>query len=264
MAVDYTVPAIDRAVRLLEILSLSPRGMSLARLAEELDVPKSTLFRILYTLQEHAVVVEDRERKLFSLGMKALEWGHAALSKIDLKTIAHPNLQKLAHETRESFYLAVLDEGVVVLIDHVDTPEVWKMVTRLGTRSPVHCTATGLILIAELENSQVEAIIARNPLKKFAPTTITTPAKLKKRLKQVSRDGYSIVDGEYKADLCAIAVPIRDHTGTIIASLMTAIYSAHYRKNKKYGLELVEALEREASAISNRLGYNEGSHRQAV
>jgi len=257
MSLNYTVPAIDRAVRLLEILSASTQGRSLAQLSEELNVPKSTLFRILYTLQERAIVVEDPERKLFTLGMKLLDWGHAALSKIDLKTIVHPHLQKLAQETRESFYLAILDHDVVILIDHVDTPEVWKMVTRLGYQSPVHCTATGLVLIADLEDREVEAIVDRRGLKKFTETTITSPTKLKKRLKEVRQNGYSIVDGEYKPELCAIAVPIRDHGGSVVASLMTAIPSERYKRNKKHASELIEALREEAQLVSRRIGYDE-------
>ncbi|MEX2090005.1 MAG: helix-turn-helix domain-containing protein, partial [Bacteroidota bacterium] len=88
MPPNYTVPALDRAVKVLELLSSSPQGMSLAQLAVQTKVPKSTMFRILFTLQQNSIVVEDHERKLFTLGMKLLDWGNAALSKIDLKTIA--------------------------------------------------------------------------------------------------------------------------------------------------------------------------------
>ena len=261
MPVDYTVPAIDRALRLLEILSTSPEGRSLAQLAEDLRVPKSSLFRILYTLQQHTIVNEDRERKLFTLGMRLLDWGHAALSRIDLKSIAHPHLLKLAHETRESFYLAILDQDEVVLIDHVDTPEVWKMVTRLGTRSPVHCTATGLILIADLEEQDVEGIISRRGLKRFTGTTITTRVKLLKRLKEIRQKGFSIVDGEYKEELCAIAVPVRDHSGRVVSSLMTAIPSERYKKNKKHALELLKVLQRQSTIISKRIGHDESKRK---
>jgi len=256
MPVDYTVPAIDRAVRLLEILSVSPQGRSLAQLAEELHVPKSTLFRILHTLQEHAVVVEDRERKLFSLGMKLLEWGHSALSRIDLKSIAHPYLQKLAHQTRESFYLAILDQDDVIIIDHVDTPEVWKMVTRLGHRSPIHCTATGLVLAAGLDDGEMETIIQRKGLSKFTDATITTTARFNRRIAQIRKDGFSIVDGEYKTDLCAIAVPIRDHNGSVVASLMTAIPSERYKNNRRDANRLLDVLTETGDIISRRLGYN--------
>ncbi len=255
MALNYTVPAIDRAVKVLELLSASPRGMSLAQLALQTRVPKSTMFRILHTLHENAVVVEDHERKLFTLGMKLLEWGNAALARIDLKTIAHPHLVKLAHETRESFYLALLDHDEVILVDHVDTPEIWKMVTRLGYRSPFHCTATGLVLTADMSPDEVAGMIDRHGLKRFTPKTITTPAKLKRRLAEVRQLGYAVVDAEYKEELCAIAVPIRDHTGKVVASLMTAIPSDRSNKDRKLVDSLIQVLKNEAAIISKRIGY---------
>jgi DNA-binding IclR family transcriptional regulator len=255
MALNYTVPAVDRAIRVLELLSASPHGLSLAQLASQTKVPKSTLFRILRTLLQHSIIVEDQERKIFTLGMRLLGWGSAALARIDLKTVAHPHLMNLAHETRESFYLALLDHDEVILVDHVDTPEIWKMVTRLGHRSPFHCTATGLVLAAGIPETSVDAMIARHGLRRFTATTITSTAKLKKRLREVRDLGYSIVDGEYKADLCAVAVPIWDHTGNVVASLMTAIPSVRSSKDKKLAETLIGVLKREAELISHEIGY---------
>lgn len=255
MALNYTVPAVDRAIRVLELLSSAHHGMSLAQLAVQTKVPKSTMFRILHTLHQHSIIVEDRERKLFSLGMKLLGWGNAALATIDLKTIAHPHLQKLAHETRESFYLALLDHDEVVLVDRADTPEVWKMVTRLGSRSPFHCTATGLVIAAAMTDEVVQNMIERHGLKKFTPKTITSAAKLKKRLREVRRLGYAICDGEYKPDLCAIAVPLWDHTEKVVASLMTAVPSERIGKDKKLVENLIAILKRESELISKQTGF---------
>lgn len=255
MALNYTVPAVDRAIKVLEILASAQQGMSLAQLAFQTKVPKSTMFRILHTLHRHSVIVEDKERKLFTLGMKLLGWGNAALSRIDLKTIAHQHLLKLAHETRESFYLALLDHDEVVLVDRADTPEIWKMVTRLGSRSPFHCTATGLVIAAAMTDEAVDEMIQRHGFRKFTPKTITTAAKLKKRLREVRHLGYAVCDGEYKADLCAIAVPLWDHSGKVVASLMTAISSERSSKDKKLVETLAAILKRESELISRRIGF---------
>ena len=83
MALNYTVPAVDRAIRVLELLSIAPHGLSLAQLSSQTKVPKSTMFRILHTLHQHQIILEDNERKLFTLGMKVLGWGNAALERID-------------------------------------------------------------------------------------------------------------------------------------------------------------------------------------
>ena len=150
MTKDYTVPAIHRAIRVLEILAASHTGFSLAELARQTNIPKSSLFRILLTLEQSSVVLQDHARNVYTLGMKLIDWGNTALDKIDLKTVAHPHLMRLAHETRESFYLAILDDYEVIIIDRADTPEIWRMVTRLGQRSPVHVTATGQVILADM------------------------------------------------------------------------------------------------------------------
>ncbi len=189
-------------------------------MSKRLNTPKSTLFRIMVTLQDHSLVNQDRGRKVFSLGMKLVEWGHAALERLDLKQIAHPHLEQLANETRESFYLCVLDNLEVILIDGADTPEMWRIVARLGSRSPVHATATGQVLIAQATPEVVDRVIERTGLKKFTEKTIVNAVQLQKRLDQVKKQGFSITDAEYKPDLCAVAVPVRDHRGAVVASLI--------------------------------------------
>ena len=213
------------------------------------------MFRILLVLEQNSIVLQDPERKVFTLGMKLLDWGNAALDRIDLKTIAHPHLIRMAHATKESCYLAILDDYEVILIDRADTPEIWQMVTRLGQRSPVHATASGQVLSADLGPEVLKKIIERSGLTKFTPRTITNAAKLKKRLRKVKQLGYVVADGEYKPDLCAIAVPIHDHRGGVTAALMTALQSERIRKNKRIIPGLVAILKKEAAEISREIGY---------
>ncbi len=253
---DYTVPAIHRAVQVLEILAASHSGFSLADISRQTGIPKSSLFRILAALEQHVIVVQDRERKIFKLGMKLLEWGNAALEKIDVKTIVQPHIRRMAHETLESYYLAVLDGHEVIIVDRADTPEMWSVVARLGARSPVHATASGQVLIAELPEEALNRIIERSGLKRFTPKTITSITKLKKRLRQIKRDGYAVADAEYKSDLCAIAVPIHDHKGDVVAALMTGIQSERKKKNESIA-RIVTTLKKEAAMISHAIGYVE-------
>ncbi len=111
----------------------------------------------------------DRTRNVYNLGMKLIDWGNRALDKIDLKTVTHPHLLRLAHDTRESYYVAILDEHEVIIIDRADTPEIWRMVARLGQRSPVHATASGQVLIAEAGDEFLNTVISRRGLKRSRP-----------------------------------------------------------------------------------------------
>ncbi len=243
-------------MRVLELLAASHSGFSLAELSRQTKIPKSSLFRILLALEQHSVVTQDPSRKVYALGMRLLEWGNAALEKIDLKTLSHPHLLRMARETQESFYLAILDDYEVIIIDRADTPDIWSMVARLGTRSPAHATASGQVLVAELGAEAVEKVVERTGLKKFTSLTITTPAGLKRRLERTAEQGFAVANGEYKPDLCVVAVPVRDHRGHVSAALMTALHSERVRRDRKRIPYLVGILKQEADAISAELGYH--------
>jgi IclR family transcriptional regulator, KDG regulon repressor len=257
MPQEYRVPAVYRAVQLLELLAVSPTGLSLAELSRQTGYPKSSLFRILVTLEERSIVQIDKDRNIYMLGMKLIDWGNRALDKIDLKTITHPHLVRVAHETKESYYVGILDDNEVIIIDRADTPEIWRMVARLGQRSPLHATASGQILLSDASDEAVDAIMARTGLKRYTSFTIANVPKLKKRLAQIRKNGYVVSIAEYKADLCVISAPIRDHHGKIAAALMTALQSERARRDKVLVNNLIEVIKREALAISHQIGYQE-------
>jgi IclR family KDG regulon transcriptional repressor len=255
MTKDYTVPAVHRTIQVLEILSASSTGFSLADLSRQTGIPKSSLFRILLTLDRSSVVHLDEARGTYTLGPKLIDWGTQALDKIDLKTITHPHLVRLANETRESYYIAVLDDYEVILIDRADTPEIWRMVARLGNRSPVHATASGQVLIADLSPEVLDTVLTRGGLKRYTSFTITSAAKLRRRLNEVRQNGYVIADAEYKPDLCVIAAPVRDHHGRVVAALMTALQSERARRNKGLVSNIIDLLRKEGASISRQLGF---------
>jgi len=254
---EYTVPSVERAIQVLEILAASADGFSLADLSKRIGVPKSTLFRILSTLKHNSLVNHDEQRRRFTLGIKLLDWGNAALSRIDLKTVAHPHLIRMARETKQSYYLAILDHYEVIIVDRADTPEIWTMVARLGQRSPVHATASGQVLISDLRPEVLDKIIKRSGLKRYTRQTITSLKKLRIRLQEVKESGFSIADAEYKPDLCALAVPICDHHGRVAAALMMALPHARTANKDKILDNMIVLLKREAAKISSEIGYQE-------
>jgi IclR family KDG regulon transcriptional repressor len=250
----YIVPAIERAVRVIETLGSLKKDASLAELYTLTKVPKSSLFRILLTLEDQGMVQQDRERKKFSLGVKLVELGAAKLGRIDFTATARPFLEQLANETHESVYLGVLDHGQVILVQHIDSQDMWKVVTRLGNTSPAHCTAIGQVLLAGLKEEEVSKMFSGRGLEKYTKTTISTMPALRKRLAQVRAQDFAVVDGEYKPDLCAVAAPVRDHTGNVVAAVMIAIHSN--RQDKKTAVpRLAKTLRRTGAEISRHLGY---------
>ncbi len=255
MSPNYDVPAIDRTIMLLKAIAEHPRGISLARLTSETGIPKSSLFRIISTLKKHLVIVEDPEKLTYNLGMKLAEWGNAALERIDLKAIVHPYLVRLSVETKKSFYLAMLDDYEVIIVDRADTTDIWQIVTRLGQRSPIHCTASGMAMVSEMREEQLDEIIREKGLRKYTNKTIVTARALKKKLGEVRTLGYAVADGDYKPDLFALAAPIKDHKGKIVGSIMAGLHSDTARKSKKLVKSLIEIIVRDCAEISQRIGY---------
>jgi DNA-binding IclR family transcriptional regulator len=112
-----------------------------------------------------------------------------------------------------------------------------------------------LVIAGGMSDQAIDEMIDRHGLRRFTSKTITNVTRLKRRLKEVNRLGYAVADGEYKPDLCAVAVPIWDHAGNVVASLMTAVQSARSHKDKRLVSNLIAMLKREAAQISKRIGY---------
>jgi IclR family KDG regulon transcriptional repressor len=252
----YTVPAVDRALTVLETLASSRRGISLAELSNQTGIPKSSLFRILFTLEQKQYVEQDHEKKKFDLGLKLFELGHAKIEQIDLSSIATKYLQRVAHEVQESVYLGILDRGEVYLIQRVDSPTVWRMVTRLGHHSPAHCTAIGQVLLADLPEDELKSFLKENSLQKFTEYTIVSVTKLRKRLAEVRKQGYAVVDREYHPELLTIAAPVRNHTDKAVASLMVALPTSKATNTERTS-ELITRIRKVSLELSRELGYKD-------
>lgn len=249
----YNVPAVDRATEVLEILATSREGLSLSELTTRTGVPKSSLFRILLTLEEREYVMRDYESRRFSLGLKLWELSNAKLEKIDLVSVASKHMKWLAHETRESVFLAILDRGEVIYLQRMESPATVKAVTKLGWRAPVHCTATGQVLLAFLPQNDIDAILNTEPLHSYNKNTITNLSQLRKKLERIRATGYAAANGEYNADLLCISAPIRDATRNVVAALTVAMLAHITEKDKKVA-RVAQLLKKACDSISRELG----------
>ncbi len=251
----YTVPAVKRAIEILSLLEKSDKPMGLSEISKHVNYPKSSIFRILVTLEKYGFVERNVSDNTFTLGLRLSQLGIAKLNKMNLGYDSYKYLEELANKTGESVYLAVLNNYRVVLIQRVDSPNMWSLVTKLGLRSPVHCTASGQVLISEMSDKELSELVRKVGLKKYTDKTITSLSELKARLKRVREQGFSVVDREYNPELVAVAAPIRNAWGKIIAALLITL---QYRGSKTVvrAYELAEDLKLYAKKISNMLGYS--------
>lgn len=255
MSNRYVIPSLDRAITVLEHLAREPDGLSLAELTERTEYPKSTLFRILSTLQERACITCDGERNRYRLGLKLWELGRAFLAQSDLYTAAVAYMKQLAETCGESVFLGVLDEGEVTYVRRMESPKSVMVVRKLEQRVPAYCTATGEAMMAFLPSRQVDKILDDHPLEPVNPKTVTDRKELYRRLEQIRRTKVAVVDGEYNPDLLCIASPVLDETHRPCAALTVALLSSQAGQERIQRIS--EHVRKAARGLSQDLGYVE-------
>lgn len=253
----YHVEVLDRALAIIEVLSLEGPGLSLGDLAEKSGLHKSTVHRLLSVLERHRYVEKKQKNNTYCLGLKLFELGSKALAQLDLSERARPHLERLAQETGETAHLCILDDAEVLYLEKVEAPRTVRIPSVVGQRYPVHCGASGKTLLAFLPESQIDEIITRKGMKAFTRNTITTLAGLKQALRTVRVGGYALDDEEFEVGLKCIGAPVRDHAGKVVASI--GIAGLAFRLTEDTVPALIRAVKTEAKSLSIDLGWREPS-----
>jgi len=251
---SYPLKALDKSLAILEILSQENSPLSIAELSERLGIYPSTIHRILDTLRYWGYVEQDSHTQRYQLGLKVLELGMTKLQGMELIKEATSYLKELQNQSNETVHLAILEEGEVLYIDKEESSQSIRMVSRVGRRVPAHCTALGKVLLAYLDEEEQEKVLNEKGLSPFTENTITNKKKLREELSKVREQGFAEDRGEHQKDVRCLAVPIKDHRGTVIAavSLSAPAFRMNASKKKKLKKTLIQAGE----DISKRLGYN--------
>lgn len=249
----YVIPSLDRAFHVLGILAAERRGLTLAELARVTDIPKSTLFRILVTLQKHHVVVADPDGGAFRLGSYLWKLGNSFADQTDLFRASSAQMETLADRCGETVFLSKLEDGEVVYLRRMESPKSVTVVKKLQSRVPVHCTATGIALMAWMQPDEVTAVLDRHGMEAFNESTVTDRNVLDERLAAARRREYAVVDGEYNRELLCVAAPVLDHNQRPCAALTVAMLSSQVE-----GYEQVEevgaAVRAAARSVSQEMG----------
>lgn len=251
---SYVIPSLDRAFEVLEVLAAETHGLSLADLARRTEIPKSTVFRILTTLEGRGAVALDDATRTYHLGHRLWVLGYSFVERSDLYHAAVPVMKALASASGETVFLGRLDDGEVVYVRRIESPRSVAIVKKLGQRVPAHCTATGTAILAFLPDADVAAVIEKHGLGACNDATVTDPAIFAERLALARADGYVVVNGEYNRELLCVSAPVFDHTGRPRASLTVAMPAAASPTAAQQAD--VGRLVRDATAgLSKSLGY---------
>ena len=203
---DYSVRAVERVCLILNLLQESVDGITLNEVAQTTGLPKSSAFRYLWTLENHRYVERDEEGGLFRLGL-----GFVGMQSRHLEILrerARPSLEQLRDEFGETANLGLLDGDHVIYIDIVESRRGVRLAATRGDRVPIHCTALGKAIAAQLPEHRIRDLLKETGLEPRTQNTITAAEAFFAELVKVRRAGYAIDDRENETDGRCVAAPL--------------------------------------------------------
>jgi DNA-binding IclR family transcriptional regulator len=241
-----------RVLTLLELFGPGERDLSLGQISERMDLPKSSVHRLLETLLEHEFVERDPITRRYRLGLRVFEIGSVAIHERGLHGAAHPIVDQVALQTRETCHLAVLSGTDAVYVYKIDGAASIIMSSRVGGRAPCYCTSIGKVLIA-WSGDEIFKRVVRSGLKAYTPNTITNQARLAAELDKVRRKGHALDLEEFERGLRCIAAPVRDQSGRVVAA--RGIAGPASRLTTDRIRSLASGVMSAADVVSRNVGY---------
>ena len=254
---DAPVQVVAKVGALLDTLAESGE-VTASDLADQIGEPRSTVYRLLSTLQQLEMVEPGTRRGTYRLGLALLRLGAAVAAGFDERQAAMPVLERLHDETGETVFLCVRRGKEAVCIERLDGRRVQSLALRLGGSLPLHAGAAPRVLLAFEPKERWVEYVAGGELEVFTPKTPVAKAVLFKRLDEVRRLGYAVSDEDVTIGIAALGVPIFDHRGAICASLsISGVRSAILGAAAD---RMTERIVEGAREISRALGYTGGSN----
>lgn len=245
---------VSRAIEVINYVSSGPK--SLIEITKHLGTHKSTVLRLLQTLEKSKYAARTEDNK-WGLGAQLIQIADSSINSLDIKKIARPYLTHLESTCGHTVHLAQLIGKDLVYIEKIEGSDSVKMYSRIGKSLPIHASAIGKVVYANLEEPKKSEIEKSLTFEKFTSTTIVDKNNFEKEIKKIQRRGWSLDNGEFESNMNCIAVAVLDQTKKIRMgiSISTLKVIAPESKIKNYLPDLIKT----ANKISKKLGYTEDS-----
>jgi DNA-binding IclR family transcriptional regulator/sugar lactone lactonase YvrE len=238
--------ALDKALDVLEAIGQAPQGLSQAELSARLQLPRTTLYRLLAALVARDLVRRDPQRRVYALGLRCFEYARAAYAMPDLVAAAGLELRALRDLTGETSYLCALDGMETLLLERCDGAHGQRSASALGQRKPLHCTSQGKALLAAMPGPQRDALVRDLPLNAYTDNTITDRRRLQAEIKLTAARGWALDDEEIVQGVRCVGAPIVDNEGRLRGAISVAgpAFRLTRQRLELLGPELVQAARR--------------------
>jgi DNA-binding IclR family transcriptional regulator len=253
---SYAVPSVSRAMKILELLAQSQRGLTLSDISRRLGLPKSSTHVLIKTLELNGYLKNSKLTGRYCFGLRLVSLSNMALENLDLREQARPFLQELMLRTRLNVHLAILEGAEAVIIEKIEAPGMLRLATWVGRRLDANSSAVGKALLAFAEEECTHRFTLR-PLARNNKNTITSPERLARELKKVRQLGYAFEDEEGEIGFRCIGAPVYDAANRAIAAISVAGTTSQIFDDRER--ELAAMVKLAALQISAHLGHDADS-----
>jgi IclR family pca regulon transcriptional regulator len=220
----HFVQSLERGLVVIRALNGPGPGLTLSDVARRTELTRAAARRFLLTLEDLGYVRSADRR--FSLTPRVLELGYSFLSSLTLPELAQPHLRELVEQVHDSSSVSVLDGADIVYVAREPTQRIMTVAISVGTRFPAYATSMGRVLLAGLEDVELDAFLARAELEPLTSETLTDEDALREELERVRRCGWALVDQELEDGLRSVAAPIRSARGDVLAAINLSTHAS--------------------------------------
>ncbi|ASO21745.1 DNA-binding IclR family transcriptional regulator [Actinoalloteichus hoggarensis] len=243
--------SLTKALRIL--VELGDQARTLTELAERLDVHKTTVLRLLRTMEDERFVFRDEHHR-YHLGSRLFGLSSLALEQRQVRGIAGPHLAELNRRTGQTVHLATFEGGEVVYVDKYDSRHPVRMYSRIGLRAPLNCAAVAKVILAGMPSTQRRQVVDTIDFVRFTERTITDAAALHAELDRVAEQGHAVDRAEHESFINCIGAPVHDAGGQVAAAVSVSV--PDILLSYEQVLELLPDLLTTAAAISHDCGFH--------
>lgn len=252
MSERHRIPVIDRMMDVLGHLE-ADGAAGIGAIVGASGIPRSTVYRILNTLEDHRVVQREAALGTYRLGPRLLSLARQVAAEVGpaaLGVVARPHLERLVAATGECSKLSIVDAGETLVVEAVQSTHDYAIAVRVGRRLPLHAGAAGKVLLAWLPDAERASLLA-GTLGGFTALTTTDPRRLADELATIRREGWAVDRGEHTTSIHAVAAPVLDHAGRAVAAVSIPYLATTDAARTAL---LHEAVVATARALSRELG----------
>ena len=245
-----SVRAVDRALDVLSCFTSQTPELTMTQIADQVGINKSTVHRLLGTLERRRFVQRDAATGAYRLGIRLFQMAYLTLEHNDLRRLAAPLMGRLRDQFKENVDISVLDEADVVYVNHVEGPQRVKVAATTGQRLPAFATASGRAILAYLPEDAVQRVLARG-MAVYTRHTPLTEGQVLDVLPLVRDMGFALSEQEFEEGINAVAAPILDASDRPLAAI--AVVGPAYRLTRSRMIEIGPSVAATAGEIAHEL-----------